>query len=159
MSKKEHPLGDAPRDWEQIWVRSTPDLAVFLLTPQGVVSSWNPGGTAIYGFTENEVLGRHYSVFFPEDARESGLFELELQEARERGSIQTEGWRQRKDGSLFWASVVTTALVGSHGELLGFAKVVRDETENRKAHDAVIESERRFRLLVEIGRASCRERV
>ena len=149
MSKKENQLADSLLDWERIWVQSTSDLAAFALTPHGDVSSWNAGGTVIYGFTEDEVLGRHYSIFFPEEARESDVFEHELQEARERGSMQTEGWRRRKDGSVFWASVVTTALVGSHGELLGFAKVVRDETEKRKAHDAVIESERRFRLLVD----------
>ncbi|WP_062607817.1 hybrid sensor histidine kinase/response regulator [Caballeronia calidae] len=149
MSNKENQFGDSLLDWERIWVRSMPDLAVFLLTPHGHVSSWNPGGTAIYGFTEDEVLGRHYSVFFPEDARASDIFERELDEARQRGSMQTEGWRRRKDGSVFWASIVTTALVGSLGGVLGFAKVVRDETDKRKAHDAVIESERHFRMLVD----------
>ncbi|HEY1213163.1 MAG TPA: PAS domain S-box protein [Bryobacteraceae bacterium] len=149
MSNKENHLDDAPFDWARIWVRSTPDLAAFLLTPQGLVSSWNPGGTAIYGFTDDEIIGCHFSTFFPDASQDSDIFERELRDARERGSIQSEGWRKRKDGSVFWASIVTTALVGEQGELLGFAKVVRDETDKRKAHDAVIESERRFRLLVE----------
>jgi len=137
------------RDWERIWVASTTNIAAFCLTPEGFVSTWNPGGTAIYGYAREDIVGRHYAVFFPEDARERTTLESELREARANHSFETEGWRRRKDGSVFWASVLTTALLEADGSLLGFVKIVRDESDKRLAHDAVIESERRFRLLVE----------
>nr|WP_244851782.1 PAS domain S-box protein [Caballeronia sp. SL2Y3] len=136
-------------DWARIWVDSTTALAAFCLTPEGYVSTWNPGGTAIYGYAPEEIIGQHYSVFFPDDDRESATLESELREARAHRSFETEGWRRRKDGSVFWASVLTTALIEADGSLIGFVKIVRDESDKRKAHDAVIESERRFRLLVE----------
>jgi len=150
MRKSENPNDDhALQDWARIWVESTTNLAAFCLSPEGFVSTWNPGGSAIYGYAPDEIVGRHYSIFFPEEAREHGIVEIELREAREHRSFETEGWRKRKDGSVFWASVLTTSLVDHDGSLLGFVKVVRDESDKRKAHDAVIESERRFRLLVE----------
>ncbi len=142
------PAGMRP-DWARIWVDSTTALAAFCLTPEGYVSTWNPGGTAIYGYAPEEIIGQHYSVFFPDDDRESATLESELREARAHRSFETEGWRRRKDGSVFWASVLTTALIEADGSLIGFVKIVRDESDKRKAHDAVIESERRFRLLVE----------
>ncbi|KAK45575.1 histidine kinase [Caballeronia jiangsuensis] len=136
-------------NWAHIWVESTAKVAAFCLTPEGFVSTWNPGGTAIYGYEDEEIVGRHYSVFFPDDARQHQMLEEELSEAREHGGFEAEGWRRRKDGSVFWASVLTTALLGPDGSLFGFAKIVRDESDKRRAHDAVIEGERRFRLLVE----------
>ncbi|VXB41693.1 Histidine kinase [Burkholderia sp. 8Y] len=142
------PAGMRP-DWARIWVDSTTNLAAFCLTPEGRVSTWNPGGTAIYGYADDEIIGRHYSVFFPDDGRERMTLENELREARAHRSFETEGWRRRKDGSVFWASVLTTALSDADGSLIGFVKIVRDESDKRQAHDAVIESERRFRLLVE----------
>ncbi|WP_250501376.1 PAS domain S-box protein [Caballeronia sp. GAWG1-5s-s] len=142
------PAGMRP-DWARVWIDSTTNLAAFCLTPEGFVSTWNPGGTAIYGYAPEEIIGQHYSVFFPDDGRESATLESELREARAHRSFETEGWRRRKDGSVFWASVLTTALVEADGSLIGFVKIVRDESDKRKAHDAVIESERRFRLLVE----------
>ncbi|SAK99935.1 sensor histidine kinase [Caballeronia pedi] len=139
----------AAADWAQQWARGTTDLAVFALTPEGRVSSWNPGATSIYAYQPDEVIGQHYSMLFPEDARSQETLESELNHAIERGSCAIEGWRKRKDGSVFWASVVTTVLSGEDGSLQGFVKVVRDESDKRQAHDAVIESERSFRLLVQ----------
>ncbi|SAK56660.1 hybrid sensor histidine kinase/response regulator [Caballeronia ptereochthonis] len=136
-------------EWAKAWSDSTADLAIFSLTPAGFVSSWNAGGTAIYGYAPDEIVGRHYRVFFSDGEPDRHTLEIELDEASKRGSYVTEGWRKRKDGSVFWASVVTSALPGSDGLPRGFVKVVRDESDKRKAHDAVIESERRFRLLVE----------
>ena len=136
-------------EWVQLWTQSTIDLALFALTPQGFVASWNPGAASIYGYDASEIVGRHYSVLFASDARSAETYEAELRDAREHGSHTTEGWRRRKDGSVFWASVVTTALIKPDGHVRGFVKVVRDESEKRRAHDAVIESERRFRLLVQ----------
>ncbi|WP_250454110.1 PAS domain S-box protein [Caballeronia sp. ATUFL_M2_KS44] len=139
----------ALRDWARIWIESTASLAAFCLSPEGVIRTWNPGGAAMYGYAADEIVGRHYSIFFPDDVREHGIVETELREAREHRSFETEGWRKRKDGSVFWASVLTTSLTDRDGTLLGFVKIARDESDKRKAHDAVIESERRFRLLVE----------
>jgi PAS domain S-box-containing protein len=138
-----------PADWASIWVNSAVDLAVFALTPSGYICTWNTGARAIYGYSAAEVIGRYYAIFLRDDAHERDALEVELREAREHGSYVTEGWRKRKDGSVLWASVVTTALFNEDGVLLGFAKLVRDESDKRKAHEAVIESERRFRLLVE----------
>ncbi|CAL8481418.1 two-component system, cell cycle sensor histidine kinase and response regulator CckA (plasmid) [Caballeronia sp. S22] len=101
------------------------------------------------GYDAGEIIGRHSSVFLPDDGRERDALETELRKARAQGSRVTEGWRKRKVGSVFWASVVTTAIFDDDRRLLGFAKLVRDKSGKRKAHDAVIESERRFRLLVE----------
>lgn len=135
--------------WATLWAASVTELAVFAITPDGFISTWNPGATAIYGYSPDEIIGRHSSDLVPDDLREREAYEAELRRAREYGSSVTEGWRKRKDGSVLWASIVTTALVDSTGTLLGFAKLVRDESEKQKAHDAVIESERRFRLLVD----------
>ncbi|SAK83587.1 sensor kinase/response regulator fusion protein [Caballeronia fortuita] len=136
-------------DWTRIWAQSSVDLAVFALTPRGIVASWNPGSTLIYQYETEEIVGCHYSELFPPEARDPQTFEAEFEGAQARGSYAIEGWRRRKDGSHFWASVVTTAIHDAEGSLAGFLKVVRDETEKRQAHDAVIESERNFRLLVQ----------
>ncbi|SAK94887.1 sensor histidine kinase [Caballeronia catudaia] len=134
-----------------LWAQATVDLAVFALAPDGTIASWNRGAIAIYHYQPNEIIGRHYSVLLPDDAdrHPPPTFDAELDNAGERGSCVIEGWRKRKDGSVFWASVVTTVLLEDDGTLHGFVKVVRDETEKRQAHDAVIESERSFRLLVQ----------
>ncbi|CAG9269546.1 PAS domain S-box protein [Paraburkholderia caribensis] len=135
--------------WATLWAASVTELAVFAMTPDGFISTWNPGATAIYGYASDEIIGRHSSILLPDEPREREEYEAEFRRARENGSSVTEGWRKRKDSSLLWASIVTTALVDSNGKLLGFAKLVRDESEKRKAHDEVIESERQFRLLVD----------
>lgn len=135
--------------WATLWAASVTELAVFALTPDGFISTWNPGATAIYGYTPGEIIGKHSSILLPDNLQEREAFELEFHRAHEKGSSVTEGWRKRKDGSVLWASIVTTALVDANGTLLGFAKLVRDESEKQKAHEAVIESERRFRLLVD----------
>ncbi|WP_250477294.1 PAS domain S-box protein [Caballeronia sp. INML1] len=131
------------------WAASVTELAVFAMTPDGVISTWNPGAVAIYGYTADEIIGRHSSILLPDDPHEREAYEAEFRHARENGSSVMEGWRKRKDGSVLWASIVTIALVDSDGAFVGFAKLARDESEKRKAHDAVIESERRFRLLVD----------
>ncbi|SAK75272.1 PAS/PAC sensor hybrid histidine kinase [Caballeronia temeraria] len=137
----------SPTDWAQ----NTLDLAVLSLTPDGTIASWNSGGALMYGYKAEEIVGQHYSVLFLDGAVGDGMpvVDAELDRARERGSCAIEGWRKRKDGSVFWASVVTSVLLEENGEPGGFVKIVRDETEKRRAHDAVIESERNFRLLVQ----------
>ncbi|SAK99210.1 sensor kinase/response regulator fusion protein [Caballeronia fortuita] len=149
MQSSTHSFNGGLTDWARIWADTTVEFAVFCLTPDGLIQTWGPGGQAIFGYAPEEIVGRHSSIFFPDDTRAHALLEAEFTGAREHGSFQTEGWRKRRDGTTFWANVVTTALIDEQGGHLGFAKVVRDESEKRKAHDAVIESERRFRLLVQ----------
>jgi PAS domain S-box-containing protein len=117
----------------QLLVSSVRDYAIFMLDTAGRVTTWNSGAQAIKGYTSAEIIGRHFSVFYPEEDVVSGKPERELVIARERGSIEDEGWRIRKDGSRFWANVVITAVYDVQGELRGFAKVTRDITERKKA--------------------------
>jgi PAS domain S-box-containing protein len=149
MSRNQKPDRPAADYWATEWARSVTELAVFAITPDGFISTWNAGAEVIYGYRHDEIIGAHSTVLLPDDPKDREAFEAELRQAREKGSSAIEGWRKRKDGSVLWASVVTTALVDTNGTPFGFAKLVRDESEKRKAHEAVIESERRFRLLVD----------
>lgn len=113
-------------------VRSVSDYAIYMLDPEGVVRTWNRGGERIKGYSEAEVVGSHYSRFFtPEDLLERTPYRA-LDAARETGKYEAEGWRVRKDGSRFWASVVIDP-IWRGGELIGFAKVTRDITERYQA--------------------------
>ena len=127
----------------RVLVHSVRDYGIFLLDPDGRVASWNEGARRIKGYEAEEILGRHFSTFYPEPARSSGFPDYELEVAREVGRFEDEGWRVRKDGSQFWANVVITALYGDDGSLLGFAKVTRDLTERRLAQQREIEDARR----------------
>ena len=123
-------------------VEEVRDYAIFLLDPDGRVASWNAGAEAIKGYRAEEILGRHFSVFYPPEAVESGWPEIELATARAERRFEDEGWRVRKDGSRFWANVVITALHDDGGGLLGFAKITRDMTERRRV-ESLEESGRR----------------
>ncbi|HLY57488.1 MAG TPA: PAS domain S-box protein, partial [Stellaceae bacterium] len=120
------------RAYERL-VQSVVDYAIFMLDPQGRVATWNPGAHRIKGYSSEEIIGEHFSRFYTEKDVEAGLPRRALSAARETGQFAAEGWRVRKDGSRFWASVVIDAIRGSGGELLGFAKVTRDLTERREA--------------------------
>jgi PAS domain S-box-containing protein len=130
-------------------VASVTDYALYLISPAGLVSSWNPGAQAFKGYAEEEVIGKHFSCFYTPEDRAAGLPQQALASARELGRFEGEGWRMRKDGSRFWASVVIDRIRDEHGELIGFAKITRDISEQRKARLALEESERSFRLLVQ----------
>jgi PAS domain S-box-containing protein len=125
------------------------DHAIFLLDPQGRVAAWNAGAQRLLGYPEAEVLGRPASLFFtPEDVA-AGEHEKELRTAADTGRASDDRWQVRKDGGRFWASGVTSALRDEEGGLRGFARVLRDRTEQRRAEEALRASERRYRALVE----------
>ena len=123
-------------------VDSVQDYAIFLVTPEGNVASWNQGAERLKQYSSHEIIGKHFSIFYPDSDVAAGKPELELREAAAQGRFEDEGWRVRKDGSRFWANVVLTPIRGDEGELIGFGKITRDITDR---HDA----ELRYRLLVE----------
>ena len=133
----------------RLLVQSIVDYAIYLLDVDGNVTSWNAGAERIKGFQTEEIVGQHFSRFYTEEDREAGMPARVLDTARREGKYQGEGWRVRKDGSRFWASVVVDRINGAEGELIGFAKITRDMTEQREAHLALLDAERRFRLLVQ----------
>src|SRR3982750_4049799 len=133
--------------YEQL-VQSVVDYAIFMLDPEGHVLSWNPGAERIKGYTAEEVIGEHFSRFYTPEDRDAGLPEHVLKQAAVEGRFVAEGWRVRKDGSHFWAAVVVDP-IRQGDKLVGFAKITRDMTESREANLAALESERRFRLLVQ----------
>ena len=133
----------------RLLVSSVRDYAIFALDPSGHVLSWNEGAQRIKGYAAEEIIGRHFSTFYPPEAVATGFPQHELEVAASVGRFEDEGWRVRKDGSLFWANVVITALRDERGELVGFAKVTRDLTDRKAAEDELRRSEERFRLLVE----------
>jgi len=133
----------------RLLVEGIADYAIYMLDPTGHVASWNPGARRFKGYEAHEVMGTHFSRFYPEVDRVAGLPERALQIALDEGRFEQEGWRVRKDGSQFWAHVVIDAIRSPAGELLGFAKITRDLTERRAQREALRRSEEQFRLLVQ----------
>ncbi len=130
-------------------VESITDYEIFMLDPAGHIVSWNIGAERSKGYSPEEVLGRHHSLFFTAEDSARGLPEMELKIAADKGRFEHEGWRVRKDGSLFWANVVTSALRDEHGYLRGFSKVIRDITERKRAEESLKDSEERYRIIVD----------
>jgi PAS domain S-box-containing protein len=127
------------------------DYAIFMLDPEGRVSTWNTGAELIKGYKPEEIIGEHFSRFYTREDIERGKPDYELKMAASTGQFEDEGWRVRKGGSKFWANVVITAVRDDHGKLLGFSKVTRDFTNRKKAEEALQLSERRFRALFEFS--------
>jgi hypothetical protein len=129
-------------------IESVRDYAMFIIDPNGKVATWNAGAQRIKGYQATEIIGRHFSAFYPRSDVLAGKCELELEIATRDGRFEDEGWRLRKDGSRFWANVVITALRGPSGTLVGFGKVTRDLTERKTAEERRRVDDQRFALLV-----------
>lgn len=151
------------RDEMTIFVDAVRDYAIFTLDRGGRVATWNSGAERIKGYRAAEIIGRHVSIFYPEADVRSGKPDHDLQAAVERGSVEEEGWRVRKDGSLFWADALLTAVFDEAGELRGYAKVTRDITDRKNAEEtqralseqrlARVQAEEKRRLAEESARA------
>jgi len=128
----------------QLMIESVRDYAIFMLDVNGYVASWNTGAERIKGYEADEIIGRHFSVFYPPEALARGLPAHELETARRESRFEDEGFRVRKDGSQFWANVILTAVRDTDGSLVGFAKVTRDLTERRIAEQRAIGDARRL---------------
>jgi PAS domain S-box-containing protein len=125
------------------------DYAIYMLDPNGIVTSWNSGAQRLKGYTETEIVGQHFSNFYTAEDRAAGLPQRALSTAAKDGRFENEGWRIRKDGAQFWAHVIIDPIRTSDGQLLGFAKITRDLSE-RKATEAELKaSEQQFRTLVQ----------
>jgi PAS domain S-box-containing protein len=122
------------------------DYAIFMLDPSGKVASWNQGAERIKGYQASEIIGRHFSCFYPPEDVQDGKPERELQRALAEGRYEEEGWRLRKDGSRFWADVVITALTDGTGKLRGFSKITRDITERKKTRQRIEQQNRELEL-------------
>lgn len=140
-------LGDGRR--LELLVNSIVDYAIFMLDIDGTVRSWNSGAARLKGYSAGEIVGKCFSVFYTPEDLAAGLPQKALATARETGRFNSEGWRVRKDGSWFWALVVIDAIKDEQGHLVGFAKVTRDITERHQAQNELLESERRYRRLIE----------
>lgn len=127
------PFSDADRF--QLVVEAIEDYAIYMLDPQGVIQSWSSGAERIKGYRSDEVIGKHYSLFFREEDRQEGLPTWQLERAKLHGKTEEEGLRVRKDGSTFWANIIVSVILDDDGSLLGFAKITRDITERQRLRE------------------------
>jgi PAS domain S-box-containing protein len=125
------------------------DYAIYMIDPDGIITSWNSGAKRFKGYEEAEILGEHFSRFYTADDRAAGLPQRALDTAIREGRFEGEGWRVRKDGTNFWSHVVIDPIIDPNGVLLGFAKITRDLTDRKMAEETLKRSEQQFRLLVQ----------
>jgi PAS domain S-box-containing protein len=129
-----HRLGE---EYFRLMVEGVRDYAIFMLDPGGFIITWNAGAERLKGYSPDESIGRHFSVFYPPEDIARGKPQKELKTALAEGRLEDEGWRVRKDGSVFWANVIITAIRDDTGRLVGFAKITRDLTERKRAETAL----------------------
>jgi hypothetical protein len=129
------PTQHPPPELAAILINSVTEYAIFTLDTGGHITSWNPGAQRLKGYTSEEVLGKHFSLFYTEEDRSKGKPQSMLDRTSAEGHVQDEGWRLRKDGSKFWAWVVLQAMLDAHGQLAGFAKITRDLTDRKQAEE------------------------
>ena len=129
-------LAESERQF-RLLVQNVTDYAIYMLDPQGLVATWNPGGERIKGYRPDEIVGQHFSRFYTEEDRSAGLPARALETARTEGRYENEGWRLRKDGSRFWAHVIVDPVRDEEGRLIGYAKITRDVTERRRQAQAL----------------------
>ena len=132
----------------RLLIEAVTDYAIYMLDAGGFVTSWNPGAQRFKGYTAAEIIGEHFSRFYVDEDRAAGMPAKSLDTALREGKFEGEGWRQRKDGSRFWAHVVIDPIKSAAGELIGYAKITRDLTERRAADESLRRSQEQFRLLV-----------
>lgn len=125
------------------------DYAIYMIDPDGIITSWNAGAKRFKGYEEAEILGQHFSRFYTPEDRKAGLPQRALDTAINEGRFEGEGWRVRKDGTHFWSHVVIDPIFDPAGKLLGFAKITRDLTDRKMAEETLKQSEQQFRLLVQ----------
>ena len=148
------PFAGAPAaDLYRLLVERVTDYAIFALDAQGYIISWNPGAQRLKGYQAHEIIGKHFSTFYPESDIRAGKPKWELEVASKEGRLEDEGWRLRSDGTRFWANVVITALRDDHGTLVGFAKITRDLTERMEAQERALENARRLAEVETLSRA------
>ena len=133
----------------RLLVEAVTDYAIYMLDASGIVTSWNPGAQRFKGYTADEIIGQHFSRFYPEEERKADRPAQALETAAREGKFEAEGWRVRKDGSRFWAFVVIDPIRAPSGEVIGFAKITRDLTERREAEQIIKRNEEQFRLLIQ----------
>jgi PAS domain S-box-containing protein len=133
----------------RLLVEAVTDYAIYLLDPEGVISSWNAGAQRFKGYEASEIIGQHFSRFYTDADQKIGLPQLALTTAAQAGKFESEGWRVRKDGTRFWAHVVIDPIRDRDGSIVGYSKITRDLRERKKAEDAHKKSEQQFRLLVQ----------
>jgi PAS domain S-box-containing protein len=138
-----HRIPDQQYEFVQM-VSGVQDYGIFLLDPTGHVTSWNAGAGRIKGYDAEEIIGQHFSRFYPPEAVAKGWPDYELRVANEQGRFEDEGWRVRKDGTHFWANVIITAWRSRSGELQGYLKITRDMTARKEAEDQMVELARRL---------------
>jgi PAS domain S-box-containing protein len=141
IDERARDLADTERRF-RLLVESVTDYAIYMLDPSGNVVNWNPGAERIKGYTREEALGLHFSRFYTEEDRALDVPSHALKTAAATGKFETDGWRVRKDGTRFWASVVINAVHDGNGELIGFAKITRDLTERRAAEERLLQAQK-----------------